>query len=151
MKYIKTYENLNLDESSAEYYRGVYLEVALSWCHGKPVPSYDPMPLDFEVVEYGIGDAIEDMDEDDIEEWVKDICYWYDGSPKSVKGGLNVTTDFDNAKGYGDFVLGINSLGDSAEFSDAHVFLRDCNETKLIFIYDCSKDEFYKPEDFRKI
>ena len=61
----------NIDEDSATYYRGVSLDAAISWCKGNPIPSYDPMPLDYEVVEYGIGDAISDMDDDQVDDWVK--------------------------------------------------------------------------------
>lgn len=139
----------NIDENDAEYYRGVSIEDAINWCKGNPTPSYDPMPLDFEVVEYGIGDAIDDMDEDDVENWVKSVCDWYDGSPKSVKNGLNVTTDFSNAEGYGECVLGLNSTGEVAEFSDSHVFIRNYKETELVFVY--YEDEFYTPEEFLRL
>lgn len=136
-----------LDENSAKYYRGVTKEEAKRWLKGKPLPTTDLnlMPLDGEVIKYGIGDSFHDMDEDEIEAWIKDVCPWYDGSIKSIKGGLNVTTDFINAQGYGDFVLGLDSCGDDCDFSDAHTFFRKAKDAILIFVYDVEKNIFYPP------
>lgn len=120
-------------------YRGVWLEDAVKIIKQKKLlPSQDLMPLDWEVVEYSIGDEISEMSEQDIDDWVADVCWWYDGSRKSIKGGLNLTSDFDNARGYAGengVVFGIQCTGDFAEFSDAHLFAKSAKECKIVSAY----------------
>jgi hypothetical protein len=134
------------DEFSAQYYRGVSKEEGQRWLKGERISSKDLMPLDWEVVEYGIGDEAKSMTEKEVDDWVKSVCWWYDGSKKSIEGGLNLTSDFENAKGYAHdgFVLGIDA-DEVVEFSDAHHFLKDAKDAKLVFVYDIKKDKFISP------
>ena len=99
----------NITEDDASYYRGVSIKEAKQWAMGKPIPTRPAnlMPLDWEVVEYGLEDA-KSMSEEEIEQHVKSVCWWYDGSTEAIEGGLNMTNDFDNATGYGDAVLGFS-------------------------------------------
>lgn len=98
----------------------------------KVIPSSDLMPLDWEVVEYGLGDNAGEMSEEQIEDWVKDTCHWYDGSLGSISGGVNATSDFENAKGYGDFVVAIGGSSDFCHFSDSHIFIKSANECRIL-------------------
>jgi hypothetical protein len=110
---------------------------------GKPLPSTDLMPLDFEVVEYGLGDSASEMSEEEIEDYVQSICSWYDGSLGSIRGGLNVTTDFDNARGYGDVVLAIGNVSsDYCDFSDSHRFIQSAKGCKVLGYF--KDDKFYE-------
>ena len=146
---------LELSEEDSYYYRGVTKQDAInSVKRGYPSETKDAMPLDWEVVEYSIGYDIEEMSEEDIEIWAQSVVEWYDGSPESVKGGLNMTMDFEHAKGYGynngdTIVLGLDPQSEVAEFSDVHAFARDHKNVKIVFIY--FNGNFYSPEDFLKI
>lgn len=135
-----------IDYDLTEYYRGVSKSELDEWLKGNNLPSADAMPLDPEVVEYGMGDDYKSSDDEQIDKWVKAVCPWYDGSPKSVKGGLNVTSDFDNAKGYGNYVLGITPTkgAEIADFSEYHHFFRSAKTAKLSFVYDVKKKKFFK-------
>ena len=142
------FEAINeIDEFDAELYRGVTKEEAEKWEKGIPVPTRNEnlMPVDWEIVEYGIGDEARNMSDEEIENWVKSVCYWYDGSLGSIKNGVNLTTDFDNAKGYGKYVLGFNPSTvntEIADFSEAHKFCRNAKDLKLVFIYNVAKESF---------
>jgi len=102
---------------------------------GRIIPSQDLMPLDYEVVEYGIGDDIHEMSEEDIEGWVQSVCPWYDGSLSSIKGGVNVTTDRANAEGYGDVVVAIGGTSDYCDFSDSHRFVKETSKCRILYHY----------------
>lgn len=117
------------------------------------IPSSDLMPFDWEVVEYSLGDDIHDMEEEEIEAAVQSIVPWYDGSLQSVHGGVNLTTDWDNARGYaGDtgVVFAVNCNGtDLAQFSDSHVFARDARGcVPVVGMYGSIE---YSLEDIAKI
>lgn len=141
-----------IDYDLTEYYRGVSKSQLAEWLNGNNIPSTDVMPLDPEIVEYGMGDDYKNADDEQIDRWVKTVCPWYDGSLRSVKGGLNVTSDFDNAKGYGDYVLGIDPAKNSeiADFSEYHHFFKNAKTAKLSFVYDVKKRKFFKVQK-RKI
>jgi len=111
-------------ENTYDGYRGVSeheLKQALKTSH--PLPSSDLMPFDGEVIEYGMGGK--NYTEEEVEEWVKNIVPWYDGSLKSVKNGVNFTTDESNAEGYGEYVLALKVNCPVAYFSDVHCFAED--------------------------
>jgi len=132
-------------------YRGVSLEEAIISCCGKVPPTSDieQMPLDWEIVEYTIGDEARDMSEKQVDNIVKGLVPWYDGSVESVKGGLNLTTDLENAKGYASekgAVLGIQVLDQTAEFSDDYLYARRADDAKVVKIY--YQDKEYTPEQF---
>ena len=127
-------ENTNLEDAFNSYglYRGMSVpEAKKVFQLGHLPPSSDLMPLDWEVVEYSIGDSISDMSEEDIEQFVMDVCPWYDGSLQSIRGGVNLTSDWENARGYASddgVVLGVICNGDVAQFSDAHYFAKSANK-----------------------
>lgn len=105
---------------------------------GHMLPSHDLMPLDQEVVEFGLGEDFEDMSEEDVEAWVQGICPWYDGSLESIKGGVNLATDETNALGYaGDdgVVFGVQCHCDVADFSDEHLFAKSAEHCKPVVAY----------------
>lgn len=96
------------------------------------LPSVDLMPFDNEVIEYSMGEDYSEASEDEIENYIKAVCDWYDGSLNSVKSGVNITTDCQNAEGYGEIVLAIISDGEYADFSESHRFLKDYKDAKVI-------------------
>jgi hypothetical protein len=135
-------------------FRGVGLDHAISFAKGNPISTskMEQMPLDWEVVEYALGDDASEMSEEDIDQAVQGICWWYDGTIQSIDGGLNTTTDFENAKGYaGDdgFVLELDvSNIEFCEFSDYHTYVRNASDVNVAGIFDCKKDRWYEPVEF---
>jgi len=79
-----------LDDSSAEYYRGVTIGEAISAIPNglQPSAKTEQMPIDPTIVEYAIGDEYFDMQEEEIEDWIKNTVPWYDGSVESVSNGV---------------------------------------------------------------
>ena len=137
----------------ADGYRGVSLNEAIYSVCGRVPPSSDleQMPLDWEIVEYTLGEEAHSMSEEEIDDFVKSIVPWYDGTVKSVKGGLNLTTDLENAKGYAGekgAVLAVNVEGDAVAFSDDYLYARKSDDAKVISIYYEGKQ--FTPEDFLK-
>lgn len=60
------------------------------------------------------------------------IPWWNpDDNVESVRGGLNATTDYETAAGYGEAVIGFEALGEVADIGP-YVFVRDAKETKII-------------------
>lgn len=126
-------ENVDLQDAFESYslYRGMSIAEAKRVLQlGHMLPSTDLMPLDWEVVEYGLGDYASDMDEEEIDQWVMDVCPWYDGTYQSIAGGVNLTSDWENARGYAGngVVMGVICKCDVAEFSDAHYFAQYANQ-----------------------
>ena len=128
---------------SSRYFRGISKEEADNIRSGKPLsPSQDLIPFDPEVLEYALGDEYSDMSEKDIDRVIEELIPWYDGSFKSVKNGVNLTTDFDNAKGYGDYVVSIYDHPDIADVSDAHSFAKNAKNLKPTAIYNVETREW---------
>ena len=128
---IKEDDNLENLFNSYELYRGMSIPEAKKVLQlGHLLPSTDLMPLDWEVVEYGLGDYASQMSEEEVDQWVQDVCPWYNGTHQSIQGGVNLTTDWDNARGYAGngVVMGVICRGDVAEFSDAHYFAQSAAE-----------------------
>lgn len=126
-------ENINLEDQFGSYdlFRGMSIAEAKKVLQlGHLLPSTDLMPFDWEVIEYGLGDAAIQMDEEELEAYVQDVVPWYDGSRQSVQNGVNLTSDWDNARGYAGngVVFGVICRGDVAQFSDAHYFAESANE-----------------------
>lgn len=148
MKYIKKFEELN--EYSADYYVEVSLEDALSYCEGHPIPSKDPMPLNIDIVQYGIGSDLDDEGtDDDYKEIVMEKCPWYDGTEDSVKDGVNAVDDFEYATEFDQYILGVKTKSQIAQFSSMHIFIKDYRKINVIFVYDCENEVFIKPEYFK--
>lgn len=111
-------------------YRGMSIAEAQKVLQlGRLLPSTDLMPLDWEVVEYGLGESASEMSEEEIDQWVMDVCPWYDGSVQSIQGGVNLTSDWENARGYAGrgVVMAVICHCDVAEFSDAHYFAQSAS------------------------
>jgi len=103
---------------------------------GKLQPSTVPIPEDNEVVEY--------LEEkgwtyDDI---ISEIPWDWKRNPN----GVNLTT-FENAKGYGDYVVGVecDSFADFGEY-----FLARPEDCRIKVIYDVKRDEFFEPKKSKK-
>jgi len=112
-----------------EYFRAVGKEEfkkAIQLGH-LPYTSKDPMSEDWEVIELSMQ---ENGYEGDPQEYVNELVPW---NPKT---GVNLTTDFDNAKGYDDYVLGLDNLGSQADFTKSHIFAKDPKKVKVLAVYD---------------
>lgn len=120
------------------YFRGVSSSEARKIKAGKKMlPSTDLIPFDNEVLELVYGGEYSETSQDDIDTWLKNLIPWYDGSIKSVKGGLNLTEDFENACGYGQFVVGVNT--DQTEVSklgEEYAFARSAAQCRPAFIFN---------------
>jgi len=153
MKYIKRFEYLNQDD--ALFYMEVTPEVALSYCSGNPLPSNDPIPLNYQILEYAFGMPIGGATDEEYDEVAQENCDWYDGTLQSIKDGINTVNSFDFASEGPDFVLGINYEGnledESAEFGDLYIFFKDYRKIELIFVYDCKKEKYYSPHIFKNL
>lgn len=119
---------------------------------GHLIPSKDLMPFDWEVIEYSLGDAAADMDEEELEAYVQDVVPWYNGSLQSVQQGVNLTSDWENARGYAGntgVVFAVVCNGDIAQFSDAHYFAKTAAEcVPVAAMYDSIE---YSLEDLKKL
>lgn len=131
------------DKEGAPYFRGIsreeYEQIKKD---GKLLPSTDLIPFDSEVIKYSLGDEYYDMNEYNIDNWLKNIIPWYDGSMNSVQGGVNLTNDFYNAQGYGDIVVALEPIGEVEDISDAHAFARSPSDLNIVGFYDVSKGEW---------
>jgi len=119
----------DVDGLRIEYFRAVgrdELAKAIKLKH-LPYLSKDPMSSDWEVIELSMR---ENGYEGDPEQYVNEIVPW---NPKT---GVNLTTDFDNAKGYNDYVLGLRNEGSQADFTKSHIFAKDPKKVKVIAMYD---------------
>jgi hypothetical protein len=93
-----------------------------------PYYSKDPMSTDWEVIELSMQES---NYEGDPEEYVRRLVAW-----RPIEKGVNVTTDFDNAVGYGNYVLALDILGSSVDFTSTHVFAKNPKQVKLVGVYD---------------
>ena len=137
------------EEYEREYilYRAVGLDEAIKSCETGHLVYYsrDPMSRDWEVIEYGLGDAASEMSDEEVDEYVNNIVSWIPN-----RKGVNLTSDLDNAKGYSDIVLEINLVGyDYAEFSDVHIFAKNPDDCKIKSVY--YNGEEYSKEGFLDI
>ena len=137
------------EEYEREYilYRAVGLDEAIKSCEAGHLVYYsrDPMSRDWEVIEYGLGDAASEMSDDEVDEYVNNLVPWVPN-----RKGVNLTSDLDNAKGYSDIVLEINLVGyDYAEFSDVHIFAKNPDDCKIKSVY--YNGEEYSKEGFLDI
>mgnify|MGYP003349314746 CR=1 FL=1 len=93
-------------------------------------------PIDFEAFQSRLRRLLfaakEKQAQEEIEQWVGETVPWYDGSLASVKGGVNFTTDLDNASGYGKYVLALKTRGPVANFSDVHKFAKNYKDVDVV-------------------
>ena len=91
-----------------EYFRGIPEEDLLEVQRlGHLLPSRDLIPEDGEVLEQIFGSDYGEMTERQINSTLKGMIPWYNGKSSSLKDSVNLTKDFDNAKGYGDYVVAV--------------------------------------------
>lgn len=155
MRYLKRFNESNIE---SDFYRGVGLDEAIKACQAGHLIylSKEPMSRDWEVIEYSMGDRASDATDEEIEEFVDSIVPWENNGK-----GVNLTTDLENAKGYSPIVLGVNVIGDYAEFSHAHIFARYPEEcivksvfykgkqmTPLQFLRDVQTDTIFESSEF---
>lgn len=127
LKHLLEWEDVN--GKRIEYFRAVGKDemtkaVKLGYL---PYLSKDPMSTDWEVIELSMQES---GYEGDPEKYVEELVPW---NPKT---GVNITTDFDNAIGYGDYVLGLDNQGGQADFTQSHVFAKDPKKVKVLAVYD---------------
>ena len=125
-------ERETVDGRNIEYFRAVgkdEMTKAVKLGH-LPYLSKDPMSEDWEVIELSMQ---ENGFEGDPEKYVEELVPW---NPKT---GVNLTTDFDNAKGYDDYVLGLDNQGGQADFTRSHIFAKDPKKVIVIAVYDVKK------------
>jgi hypothetical protein len=124
-------------------YRGVGLDEALKSCKKGHLVHYskDPMSMDWEVIEYSLGDEASEMSDDELGEYIFNLIPW-----RPVTQGINLTSDLENAMGYSDIVLEVNVVGEYAEFSDVHYFAKEPNECLVTTVYYKNKE--YSKEEF---
>ena len=126
-------------------YRGISLDEALKSAKAGHLVYYskDPMSLDWEVIEYALGDSVSEMSEEEINKFVNNTVYW-----RPINKGVNLTSDLDNAKGYSQIVAEVDCTGECAEFDDTHYFAKepkDCKIKKFYYNgYEYTCEEFLK-------
>lgn len=122
MRHLRSYKAFESSVREHILYRGTSEEEALRSCETGHLIYYsqDPMSRDWEVIEYGLGDAATEMSEQEVEEYVNGLVGW-----TPTDKGVNLTSDLGNAKGYSDIVLEVSLVGAYAEFSDVHVFAKN--------------------------
>jgi len=122
MRHLTSYKAFESYVREHVLYRGAGPDEALRSCETGHLiyDSQDPMSRDWEVIEYGLGDAAAEMSEQEVEEYVDGLVGW-----TPTDKGVNLTSDLGNAKGYSDIVLEVGLVGPFAEFSDVHVFAKN--------------------------
>ena len=93
-------------------------------------PSDDP--LNKAILKDCFGELLNDMRDDEIERWVFKNVRWYNGSPSSLKNGLNVTKDFVRASSEGDIVMVLATDCESAKLSPEHIFVKDASRCWIL-------------------
>lgn len=90
-------------------------------------PSDDPAPFNKAILKDCFGGLYEDMTDAEIERWVFKNVKFYNGSPSSLKNGLNVLKDFVRAASEGDIVMVVATDCESAKLSSEHIFVKDAS------------------------
>jgi hypothetical protein len=91
-----------------EYFRGVSEEDLKEIQRlGHLLPSTDRITDDPEVLEQVFGSDYYEMTERQLKSTLKGMIPWYDGKENSLKDTVNLTKRFDNALGYGDYVIAV--------------------------------------------
>ena len=145
-------EDYSLD--AGYVFRGVPKPVAVSYAEGKYVPTSlnEQMPFDPVVVEMMLGEDYSEMSQEDVDYQIQSVCPWYDGSAKSVKGGVNTTSDLDRAIDYaGDngYVLVLELVSDNfCDFDNSYIYVKSVNDIKLKAIYEVETGKEYTPSEF---
>lgn len=124
-----------VDNLRIEYFRAVgkdEMTKAVKLGH-LPYLSKNPMSEDWEIIELSMS---ENGYDGNLDEYINELVPW---NPKT---GVNLTTDFDNAKGYGDYVLGLKNEGFQADFTRSHIFAKDPKKVKVVAVYNTYKNKW---------
>lgn len=95
-------------------------------------PSEDPAPFNKDILKDCFGALLEDMKNEEVERWVFKNVKFYNGSPISLKNGLNVLRDFVRAASEGDIVMVLATDCESAKLSPEHTFVKDSNRCWIL-------------------
>ena len=122
-----------------EYFRGVS-EEDLSKIQklGHLLPSTDRITEDPEVLEQVFGSEYYERTERQIKSALKGRIPWYDGKENSLKDTVNLTKDFENAKGYGEYVVAvtIDPSHAVADLNKVYAVASPSKNVKVRAIYD---------------
>lgn len=127
-----------------EFYRGVNKEEMLASIKKGTLTKKSKVPFyeDNEVMEMVYGD----LSDKKYEKIIKKLIPW---NPK--KGGINLTTDFENSVGYGDYVLCIEETGEVAYLeSFPYAVAENPLECKIDSAYDVNEQQYYSLEEAQK-
>lgn len=106
---------------------------------GHLLPSLDLIPNDNEVLEQVFGEDYYSMSERQVTRALKGMIPWFTGNLKSLQGGVNLTKDFDNAKGYGEFVVAVKIPShEVADLDKVYAIAKDSSNVKVGAVYDVS-------------
>jgi len=122
-----------------EYFRGISEEDLKEIQEkGHLLPSRDLIPEDEEVMEQVFGSEYYEMSERQLRSTLKGMIPWYDGRPSSLKNSVNLTKDFENAKGYGEYVVAvtIEPSYHVADLSKVYAIANPYTSVKVGAIYD---------------
>ena len=90
-------------------------------------PSDDPAPFNKAILKDCFGELLKDMKDEELERWIFKNVKFYNGSPSSLKNGLNVLRDFVRASSEGEIVMVLATDCESAKLSPEHIFVKDAS------------------------
>ena len=116
--------------TKANYFRAVGKSEMFKAKQSGHLPQYssDPMSTDWEVIELSMQQNGYDGEPED---YVNELVPW-----RPINKGVNITSDFENAIGYGDYVLALEPLGSVVDFTNTHTFAKNPKQVKLLGIYN---------------
>jgi len=111
-------------------------------------PSIDMIPFDCDVLSKSLN-GYQDMSQKEINEHIKRICSWFDGSFLSICGGVNVTTRVDIASSFASsdgviFILKIINEENASMFNSDYIFCKDVHSIHILGHYDLKSKEIHK-------
>ena len=140
--YLESLEDIPIDPRyDYNYFRGIPEEdLSEIQRSGHLLPSRDLIPEDSEVLEQVFGSDYWNMSERQINSALKGMIPWYNGKSLSLKNSVNLTKDFDNAKGYGDYVVAvtIDPSYHVVDLSKVYAIANPYTSVKVGAIYDVS-------------
>lgn len=122
-----------------EYFRGVSEEDLKEIQRlGHLLPSTDRITEDPEVLEQVFGSDYYEMTERQLKSTLKGMIPWYDGKENSLKDTVNLTKDFENAKGYGEYVVAVKvePLYSVIDLNKVYAVASPSKSVKVGAIYD---------------
>ena len=122
------------DDPSFIGYRGVTLdELEYMKRTGKVLPSDVSLVEDNEVLEQVIGPSYNEMTDRQVLNWINNTLPWkYNKNDDSV----NLTKDFQNAKGYGEAVVAIGCTGSYIDLGKRYVLAKSAKDCKMLKAFD---------------